>query len=98
MSSPEQSYSEKRDFIRMKINSPVAMKHNGTTYKGVCKDLSGAGMLISTEQAFDIGDNIEVFIEPSDDTHMPFKANAEITRIDSAGSGFIIGISISQIL
>lgn len=95
--SPERTYNEKRDFIRMKINSAVVLDHQGTEYKGTCKDLSGAGMSIATEQSLTVGDQVHVSIASQDDSHLPYKATASVSRVDSTDEGYLIGLSVDQI-
>jgi hypothetical protein len=98
MSSIDRSYNEKRDFIRMRINSQVAIQHKGNEYLAICKDLSGAGMLIETEQAFVIGDQLGVKIEPNGDNHLPFSATAEVQRVEAGTDGKLtVGLAIKEI-
>jgi hypothetical protein len=98
MSPIDRSYNEKRDFIRMKINSPVNISHAGKIYKGICKDLSGAGMLIETNQLFAVGDEVDISIEQKAENHLPFNAKAEVSRIDAgADDKHIVGLAITHI-
>ena len=99
MSSIDRSYNEKRDFIRMRINSAVQVRHNGQEFEGVCKDLSGAGMLIQTEQLLDVGSELEVSIKQDGESQLPFKANAVVSRTESNTDGsYVLGLSINEIL
>lgn len=94
----ERSYNEKRDFIRMKINSQLTMRQNGQDYEGICKDLSGAGMYVRSEQSFEPGSKLEVSIAQQGETHLPFNATAEVSRIEPTEDGqFSIGLSIKEI-
>lgn len=98
MSSIDRTYNEKRDFIRMRINSHVAIRHNGNDYQGICKDLSGAGMLVETEHPFVAGDKLEVKIEPKGENHLPFSATAEVQRVEAgANDKLTIGLAITEI-
>jgi c-di-GMP-binding flagellar brake protein YcgR len=98
MSASDRSFNEKRDFIRMKINSTVKVTHAGNDYQGTCKDLSGAGMSILTETQFNVGDEVELLIEQEGDTHLPFHASAEVTRVEPEESGnYMVGLSIREI-
>lgn len=97
MASIDRSYSEKRDFIRMKINSPVAIAHNGQDYLGVCKDLSGAGMLLETEHKFDIGSELEISIAQQGDTHLPFHATTTVSRVEPVDDKYLVGLAIIEI-
>lgn len=101
----QKNYSEKRDFIRMKVNAEVTLIVNadGGEISGKCKDLSGAGMLIEIagETALSIGvqclATIKTAYEKLDDPD--FKARIEISRIDNLESGGqMIGASIIEIL
>lgn len=98
MSSIDRSYNEKRDFIRMRINSPVNIEHAGNHYQGICKDLSGAGMLVETDCSFDIGAKIQVSIEQRGENQLPFNASAEVSRVDTSDNRFLVGLAIHQIL
>lgn len=94
----DRSFSEKRNFIRMKINTPVTIHYAGRSYPGVCKDLSGAGMQIETDEDFAPGEILEVTIEQKGDAHVPFKATVEVTRIDTTTPGNqVVGLAIRAI-
>ena len=98
MSSTDRSYNEKRDFIRMRINSTVNIHHQGSEFKGVCKDLSGAGMLVEADQTLDTGSEVTITIEQKSETLLPFNASAEVTRTETGKNGkYIIGLSIKEI-
>ena len=98
MASFDRNYNEKRDFIRMKINSEVTISQAGDKHSGICRDLSGAGMSVETDYAFSTGSKLDVAIEQKGDTHLPFHASAEVTRVDEIEEGkFLIGLSILEI-
>ncbi|MFA7555508.1 MAG: PilZ domain-containing protein [Spongiibacteraceae bacterium] len=98
MPSNDRSYNEKRDFIRMKINTPVSVTHAGVQYQATCKDLSGAGMLIETQHLFNLGDILDVSIASQLDSHLPFNATTEVSRVDAGNEDtHIIGLSIKEI-
>ena len=42
-------YSEKRDFIRMRVETAATFVLDGKTYDAVCVDLSSTGMQLETE-------------------------------------------------
>lgn len=97
MASIDRSYNEKRDFIRMKINSPVSINCGDDSILGVCKDLSGAGMLVETEKTLPVGAELEVSIEQKGETHLPFHATATVSRVEPVDDKFLVGLSIIQI-
>lgn len=97
MPANDNANDEKRSFIRLKINTEVEVNNQGTIVKGICKDLSGSGMLLSTEAEFDLGSEIAVSI-PQDGLHLPFNATAEVTRLQhKEGSLFTWGLTIKEI-
>ena len=100
----QKNYSEKRDFIRMKVNAEVTLIVNadGKEISGKCKDLSGAGMLIQIgDDEVAVGSQclatIKTTYEKLDDPD--FKARIEINRVDALDEGGqIVGASIIEIL
>lgn len=99
MAATETKADEKRIFHRWKIDSEVLIEFQGSNSKGLCKDLSGAGMLIETEQNFAVGDAMKVSIEKKDETHLPFNAQAEVSRVEEGEAGrYIVGLAIKEIL
>ena len=52
----KRDYSEKRDFIRMTINTPVEVhsEQEGVVAQGVCNDLSGSGMLLTVNKVLPV--------------------------------------------
>ena len=98
MSASAKSFNEKRDFIRMKINSTLKITHEGRSYSAVCKDISGAGMSAQCSNKFTIGDTVDILIEQENEHHLPFHASAEVSRVqDDNADGYIIGFSIKDI-
>ncbi|WP_101756594.1 PilZ domain-containing protein [Oceanicoccus sp. KOV_DT_Chl] len=100
MSTADRSYQEKRDFIRMKVSSAMTILHAGNEYQATCRDLSGAGLLAECEQAFNLGDELEIIIAQQGETHMPFNAIVEVTRVDGdpeESDNYTLGLSIKTI-
>ncbi|POG06483.1 pilus assembly protein [Pseudomonas putida] len=57
------NHSEKRDFIRMRIDTEVSLLHEGQVIAAVCLDLSNGGMQVQAPQQFKVGDHLEVRID-----------------------------------
>ncbi len=94
----DKNHDEKRDFIRMKIDSEVIVWHDGKEYQATCKDLSGSGMLLETNTAFPLGESLDVLIQQKGSNHDPFNATAEVSRVDADAEGaYTVGLSIKQI-
>ena len=99
MSLFDRDFSEKRNFIRMKVNTPLTIQHAGKSYDGSCQDLSADGMSVDTEASFQLGDQLEVLIEQQGSFHQGFQAIAEVARIQDNGNGnYNLGLTIKQIL
>ena len=89
MSSIDKKFSEKRDFIRMKISAPLSatLSHDEDVIEGLCRDLSGGGMQVETKK--EIALNTELVVEiSSDHGHNPTLQSR----------GFLLGLEILEIL
>ncbi|MFT3930702.1 MAG: PilZ domain-containing protein [Spongiibacteraceae bacterium] len=94
----QRAYSEKRNFIRMKINAPVEVSAGNEKFTARCKDLSGSGILIQTDRALALGTAVEIYIQQEGDKLLPFRATGEVVRVDPVNpSGFILGLSLNAI-
>ena len=90
-------YEEKRDFIRMEVNSPVTVRQNGVECEASCKDISTTGMLIGTDKAFSVGEQVEIYIDQEGDNCSPFDAVANVSRCKAEEDGsYTIGLSIVE--
>jgi hypothetical protein len=99
------NFAEKRDFIRMQINSPAILNQDGVEYKGICKDLSSTGMLIAINHDFDLGIELKVSFAPQSEAQPAFNAITEVLRSDAIDhesnpemKSYILGLSIKQII
>jgi hypothetical protein len=101
MRSTIKNYSEKRDFIRMKISAPLGAKlaHGNDMIEGMCRDLSGGGMQVETRTK--IPENTHLTVEVSSGYgHNPrLHAKARVARCtEDQAHGFLLGIEILEIL
>ncbi len=98
MLQEQRVYDEKRNFIRMKINTLVQIKSDDKEFLARCKDLSGSGMLILAEQALDMGSTVEVCIASETEKQQTFRASGEVVRVDPVNpSGYILGLALTAI-
>lgn len=98
MSVIDKRYEEKRDFIRMQINSPVDIIHENTSSVGLCKDLSATGMKVESKQAYAEGSSLEVRIQERDGNLNPFHARTEVARSEEISEGcYMLGLTIIEI-
>lgn len=89
MDSSERNYSEKRDFIRMKINAALGAKLSAAhkVIEGYCRDLSGNGMLVETTEYIEVGTVLDVEVN-SDHGHSPtLKAKTRVVRVAKGANG-----------
>lgn len=83
------AYSEKRNFIRMKIDTPVdvTILSESETIHGTCRDLSGGGMLIEIDKVLPVGTELEVSLASSHGHHPMLQATAMVARVISSQAG-----------
>ncbi len=51
MSQTDRDYTEKRDYIRMRVDADVTLIHAGLEISAVCLDLSSSGMQVAAPHA-----------------------------------------------
>lgn len=94
---------EKRDFLRMRVDSPVtmALADKEESMSGICRDLSGGGMLVEVEKALPIGTELEVTLASSYGHAPVLQAAAKVTRIielpDSDAGRNRVGLRLTEI-
>ncbi len=104
LDSASRNYQEKRDYIRMKIEAPVniGVVADGSTYQGVCRDLSGGGMLVEMDTVLPAGTAVEVTIASSHGHNPMLNAKAEVTRVisqpESETQPCLLGMQIVEVL
>lgn len=102
--SANRNYHEKRNYIRMKIEAPVEMtiSSNDAQYSGICRELSGGGMLIELDTTLPVGTHAEVSISSSHGHGPMLIAKAEVTRViaqpTSSESSCLLGMQITEVL
>lgn len=93
-------YSEKRDFIRMKIDAEVVLEAEGSgkKYTGKCKDLSGTGMLIELPEALNAGDTFSTSLPSNNPAFPPFNTVVKVLRCQALDNGaYMIGVEITTV-
>ncbi|MEX1032731.1 MAG: PilZ domain-containing protein [Cellvibrionaceae bacterium] len=99
-------HNEKRNFIRMKIDTPaeVVIYSQGHRVKGICRDLSGGGMLIETAAAaaamgLNVGAKLDVKLASRYGDSPMLKARTQLARVQpSRSGGSILGLEILEML
>ncbi len=100
MSQARREFSEKRNFIRMRVETPanIHLDAEGIHIAGICRDLSGGGMLVEVNQAIANGTSLDVTIA-SDHNHSPMlKAKAVVRRVsEGPNSQYTLGLEILEL-
>ncbi len=92
------TYEEKRNFIRMKLHSPVTIKQGDKTLDAVCVDLSGTGMCIELEDQLPLGQALEAYIPSYQNQFAPLNASIRINRCMEESGKFLYGAEIVELL
>lgn len=95
MSQSDHAYSEKRDFIRMRLETPVTLQHAGQETPAHCLDLSSTGMQLEARCQVAMGDRVKVLIPSEHNELKGLEAEAEVVRINAMEDGrSSIGLAI----
>ena len=92
-------HSEKRDFMRMPIDCMLSFKQQGKqeNYSGNVVNLSSKGILFTSENEFQTGENLEIVLTPSNSLTPPMEATATVSRVTNTGEVFEIACEIVDI-
>ncbi|MGZ8023593.1 cyclic di-GMP-binding protein PilZ [Pseudomonas aeruginosa] len=94
----EHNYSEKRDFIRMKLDTPVTIRCEGRESVALCRDLSASGLLLEAQSELAPGDRLRVSIPSTHETLTGLELEARVVRCERLGPGrHSLGLSIVAI-
>ena len=86
MSQTGRDYSEKRDFIRMRVDADVVLSHEGDEVSGVCIDLSSSGMQVEAPRQFTVGDRLTVRIDSDHAALSGLEADTEVVWVKAQDS------------
>jgi C-terminal processing protease CtpA/Prc len=99
MSLVDRDYDEKRNFIRMQVNTSVSLELSGQQLSGWCIDLSGGGLQVEMEEALPLETELEVTIT-SPHGHSPMlQAKTRVARVTEGDNGKkLVGMEIIEVL
>ena len=92
------SYQEKRDYIRMRVETPVTLTLGDRTLQCVCVDLSGTGMCLELKDELSIGDEGVAYMPSYQNKFDALNACIRIKRIMQDGDVYCYGAEIIEIL
>ena len=101
MSQRLRDYEEKRDFIRMNLNSEAILHSNGQAYPAVCIDLSSTGMQLQTTCNVAVGEQVEVKINSQHSSLTGLVATATVVRntpVEDDSESCVLGLQIDKML
>ena len=92
------AYEEKRNFIRMRVETPLTLTLGDRTLSCVCIDLSGTGMCIESKDPLQIGDEAVAFLPSYQNKFAPLNACIRINRAMEDGDTYTYGAEIIELL
>ena len=101
MNSTTRNYSEKRNFLRMKVDpqATVSVELEGQTYKGTCHDLSGGGLLLSMDSELPLNAEPIVTLQSSHGHSPMLIARCTIARVEPAqDKKWLIGLEMLEVM
>lgn len=104
MSTANRDYQEKRNFIRMKIETPaqIELTDGDKTFQGICRDLSGGGMLVELDSALPVGSEVKVQIASAHGHAPMLEALTEVARVvaqpGAESTPCLLGLEIKRVL
>ena len=100
MSLLSRGYTEKRNFIRMQVGSPIELTtEQGDRHKGTCIDLSGGGMLVEIGQPLELNSQLTAAVISKHGHSPTLQAECTVARIEQAGKdSYFLGLAIKEVL
>ncbi len=87
----DNTFDERRSHVRMRIDTFVTftvMGRDGQNHKGESHNLSADGLRMSTDVPLDVGDEIHLTLNSSDERLPPFLAKGVVVRRETSQHSF----------
>ncbi|WP_119395019.1 PilZ domain-containing protein [Salinibius halmophilus] len=97
MTAPDRYISEKRDFIRMTVESPAKIIWQGKQLDGTCIDLSAIGAKVLTKETIPLGTQVTFEVPSQIERFNSLIADAEVTRCEVVGEQYEIGLKVLEV-
>lgn len=100
MSTTDRDYHEKRDFIRMSLNTEALIYLDGESQPipGRCGDLSATGMSLLLDRPLAEGGSVRVVIPSPNEQFNSLDAKATVVRCEADDDGnYLMGLAIDQL-
>ncbi len=92
------AYAEKRDYIRMRVQSPLTLTLGDRTIQCLCIDLSGTGMCIESKEELSIGDEAVAYLPSYQNKFDALNACIRIKRSMADNDAYCYGAEIIELL
>jgi hypothetical protein len=98
----DEVYEEKRGFVRMRIDTLVTFTIKGKddkAYHGTSQNLSATGLYMTTEDAIELGAEVELVMNSGNEKLPPFVAEGSVVRCiaDEIDSNlYHVSVSLSE--
>jgi len=104
MNFANRQYQEKRNFIRMRVDTPVSVHvlTDDQHSQGICRNLSGGGMLLELPATLPVGTQAAVSIKSTHGHSPMLQARVRVARVDahpnSSEQPCLLGMVIEEVL
>lgn len=100
MSDLARNFQEKRDYIRMQVETPATLTlSSGESFQVTCLDLSSSGVQLKSVQPIPIQSAGELKIQSGGGATMPLHARVSICRLQVINNNdYRVGVSIDSFL
>lgn len=100
MNLASRSYQEKRNYIRMKVETPIDLVlREDQSLQGICHNLSGGGMLISLSSPVPVGTELQATVSSNHGHNPMLTARVRVNRVESNPSQtYQLGLEIIRML
>ena len=87
MSQNYPDYTEKRDFIRIRVDTDVTLIQANQVIGATCRDLSGSGMQVEAPRSFQVGEQLRVRIDSEHATLKGLEAQTQVVWVADQEQG-----------
>lgn len=100
MSNMARNFQEKRDYIRMLVDTPATLTlSDGKSYQVTCIDLSSSGVQLKSQDPVPANSAGELKVESGGGSTPPLHARVSVCRVQTLESGdYRVGLSIDSFL
>ncbi len=90
---------ERRRFIRMQARCKMRYRfpHDDEEFTATCHNLSGAGVMFTTDRPVEVGKALEIRIEPDNAVTPPLEAFVEVLRVEERDGEYAVAAEIKGI-